>query len=109
MGLSSGQEVTIVTREIIDDRWKTLITGPDGHGREGTSELYDRLTSSVAELAIRMVHGLRETDEENDGLIALTYRVEQFVERSVKDYAVEVETMRSVEAELAVGLTHAMS
>jgi hypothetical protein len=86
--------VITVTRETIDDRWLTLITGPDGHGREGTSEVYDRLTGTVAELAVRMVHGLRDSGQEDDDLIALTYRVEQFVEEQVKDFAMEIETER---------------
>ena len=86
--------MTTVTRETIDDRWLTLITGPDGHGREGTSEVYDRLTGAVAELAIRMVHGLRESGQEDDSLITLTYRVEQLVEEQVKGFAMEIETER---------------
>jgi hypothetical protein len=86
--------VTTVTRESIDDRWLTLITGPDGHGREGTSEVYERLTGAVAELAVRMVHGLRDSSNEDDSLITLTYRVEQFVEEQVKDFAMEIETER---------------
>lgn len=95
MGHLGGDDaVTTVTRETIDDRWLTLITGPDGHGREGTSEVYDRLTSAVAELAVRMVHGLRDSGQEDDSLIALTYRVEQFVEQEVKDFAMEIETER---------------
>jgi hypothetical protein len=89
-----NDQVTTVTRETIDDRWLTLITGPAEHGREGTSEVYDRLTSAVAELAVRMVHGLRDSGHEDDRLIALTYRVEQFVEQGVKDFAMEVETER---------------
>jgi hypothetical protein len=103
------QEVTIVTHETIDDRWLTLIIGPDGHGREGTSEVYERLTAAVAELAIRMVHGLRDSDEADDSLIALTFRVEQFVEQAVKEYAIEVEMMRLVGTEPQAGLTHAVS
>ena len=91
---SRDDEVTTVRRETIDDRWLTLITGPDQHGREGTSEVYDRLTSAVAELAVRMVHGLRDSDQEDDRLIALTYRMEQFVEQEVKAFAMEVETGR---------------
>lgn len=95
MGHSGGDdEVTTVTRETIDDRWLTLITGPDGHGREGTSEVYDRLTSAVAELAVRMVHGLGDSGHEDDSLIALVYRVEQSVEHEVKDFAMKVETGR---------------
>ena len=86
--------MTSVTHETIDDRWLTLITGPDGQGREGTSELYDRFTVAVAELAVRMVHGLRDCGREDDHLIALTYRVEQFVEEQVKDFAMEIETKR---------------
>lgn len=86
--------MTTVTRETIDDRWLTLITGPDQHGREGTSEVYDRLTSAVAELAVRTVHGLRDSGHEEDSLIALTYRVEKFVEQEVKDFAMEVVTER---------------
>jgi hypothetical protein len=101
------QEVTIVTRETIDDRWLTLIIGPDGQGREGTSEVYDRFTAAVAELAIRMVHGLREDDEADDSLIALTFRVEQFVEEAVKDFAVEIETKRLPRTEPRVGMTRA--
>jgi hypothetical protein len=83
--------VTAVTRETIDDRWLTLITGPDEQGREGTSEVYDRLTGAAAELAVRMVHGLRDSSHEEDSLIALTHRVERFVEHEVKDFAMEVE------------------
>lgn len=94
--LGGDDEVTILTRETIDDRWLTLITGPDGHGREGTSEVYDRLTGAVAELAVRMVHGLRDSGNEDDSLMTLTYRVEQFVEQEVKDFAMEVETERRV-------------
>jgi hypothetical protein len=86
--------VTTVTRETIDDRWLTLITGPAEHGREGTSDVYERLTGAVAELAVRMVHGLRDSGHEDDSLITLTYRVEQFVEQQVKDFAMEVETER---------------
>lgn len=88
--------MTTVTRETIDDRWLTLITGPDAQGREGTSEVYDRLTGAVAELAVRMVHGLRDSGNEGDSLMTLTYRVEQFVEQEVKDFAMEVETERRV-------------
>ena len=91
--------MTPVTRETIDDRWLTLITGPDGHGREGTSEVYDRLTGAVAELAVRMVHGLRDGGHEADRLIALTYRVEQLVEEQVKDFAMEIETERPARIE----------
>jgi hypothetical protein len=83
-----------VTRETVDDRWLTLITGPDEHGRAGTSEVYDRLTSAVAELSVRMIHGVRDGANEEDNLIALTYHVEQFVEREVKDFAMAVETKR---------------
>lgn len=101
--------MTIVTRETIDDRWLTLITGPDGEGREGSSDLHDRLTNSVAELAIRMVHGLRDTGQEGEQMIALTFRVEQFLEREVKDYAFEVETMRAVTADRRTGLARAVS
>lgn len=86
--------MTTVTRETIDDRWLTLITGPTEQGREGTSEVYDRLTTAVAELAVRMVHGLRDSGNEEDGLITLTCRVEWFVEQEVKDFAMEVETER---------------
>jgi hypothetical protein len=86
--------VTTVTRETIDDRWLTLITGPDEHGREGTSEVYDRLTGAVAELAVRIVHGLWDSGHEDDSLIALTHRVEQLVEHEVKDFAMEVESLR---------------
>ena len=86
--------VTIVTRETIDDRWLTLVTGPDGHGREGTSELYDRFTGAVGELAVRMVHGLRDSGWEAERLIALVDRVEHLVEREVKDFTMEVETER---------------
>ena len=86
--------MTAVSRETLEDRWLTLITGPDRRGREGTSEVYDRLTSAVAELALRMVHGLRDNGHEEERLIALTYRIEQLVEREVKDFAMEVETER---------------
>lgn len=109
MGHPGGDdEVTTVPRETIDDRWLTLITGPDGHGREGTSEVYDRLTSAVAELAIRMVHGLRDSGREDDSLIALTYRVEQFVEQEVKDFATVVETERRarIDAGRVVDVAH---
>ncbi len=102
-------EVTIVTRETVDDRWLTLIIGPDEQGREGSSEVYERLTSAVAELAIRMVHGLRDTDEAEDSLVALTFRVEQFVEVSVKDFAVEVEAKRLAGTDAQAGLTRAVS
>jgi hypothetical protein len=91
--------MTTVTRETIDDRWLTLITGPDEHGREGTSEVCDRLTTAVAELAVRMVHGLRDSGHEDDSLIALTYRVELLVEQEVKDFAMEVETERRAKIE----------
>ena len=101
--------MTIVTRETIDDRWLTLIIGPDGQGREGSSEVYERLTASVAELAIRMVHGLRDTDEADDSLVALTFRVEQFVEVAIKDFAVDVETKRLAGTEPRAGLTRAVS
>ena len=101
--------MTIATRETIDDRWLTLIIGPDGQGREGSSEVYERLTGAVAELAIRMVHGLRDTDEADDSLVALTYRVEQFVEVAVKDFAVDVETKRLAGTEPRAGLTRAVS
>jgi hypothetical protein len=101
--------VTIVTRETIDDRWLTLTIGPAEQGREGSSDLHDRLTNAVAELAIRMVHGLRDTGQEDDQLIALTFRVEQFVERAVKDYAFEIETIRMVAADRRTGLTRAVS
>jgi hypothetical protein len=104
-----AKEVTIVTREIIDDRWRTLIIGPDGQGREGTSELYDRLTASVAELAVRMVHGLRDDGHETESLIGLTFRVEQLVERAVKEYAFEIETNRLVRSEPRVKYTSAVS
>jgi hypothetical protein len=105
--LSSLQEATIVTRETIDDRWLTLIIGPDGQGREGTSEVYERFTTAVAELAIRMVHGLRDSDEADDSLVALTFRVEHFVEGAVKDFAVEIETKRESGTDASVGLTRA--
>jgi hypothetical protein len=101
--------VTIVTRETIDDRWLTLIIGPDGQGREGSSEVYERLTAAVAELAIRMVHGLRDSDEADDGLAALTFHVEQFVEAAVKDFAADVETKRLAGTEPKRGLTRAVS
>ena len=101
--------MTIVTRETIDDRWLTLITGPDAQGREGSSELHDRLTNAVAELSIRMVHGLRDTGDESEKMIALTFRVEQFVERAVKDYAFDIETMRTVTADHRIGFTRAVS
>ena len=107
--ISSRQEVTTVIRETIDDRWQTLTTGPDEQGREGSSELHDRLTNAVAELAIRMVHGLRDSDHEDEKMIALTFRVEQFVERAVKDYAIEIETTRMVAADRRTGLTRAVS
>jgi hypothetical protein len=84
----------MITAETLDDRWRTLITGPDQRGREGTSEVYDRFTSAVAELALRMVHGLSDNGDEDDTLVTLTYRVEQLVEREVKDFAMEVETRR---------------
>ncbi len=90
-----------VTRETLDDRWLTLITGPDQRGREGTSEVYDRLTSAVAELALRMVHGLRDNGHEDESLVTLTYRVEQLVEREVKDFAMEVETKRQARIDAA--------
>jgi hypothetical protein len=90
----ADDEMNPVTRETIDDRWLTLITGPDEHGRAGTSEVYDRLTGAVAELSVRMVHGVRDGPSEEDSLIALTYRVEQFVEHQVKDFAMDVETQR---------------
>ena len=93
------EEVTTVSRETIDDRWLTLITGPDGHGREGSSDVYDRLTGAVAELAVRMVHGLRASGYEDDRLITLTCRVEQLVEDYVKDFAVEIETERRARIE----------
>jgi len=83
-----------VTSETLDDRWRTLITGPDQRGREGTSEVYDRFTSAVAELALRMVHGLSDSGHEDESLITLTFRVEQLVEREVKDFAMEIETRR---------------
>ena len=83
-----------VTPETLDDRWLTLITGPDQLGREGTSEVYDRFTSALAELAVRMVHGLSDNGIEDDSLIALTYRMEQLVEREVKDFAMAIETQR---------------
>lgn len=83
-----------VTPETLDDRWLTLITGPDQRGREGTSEVYDRFTSAVAELALRMVHGLSDSGHEDESLITLTYRVEQLVEREVKGFAIEIETNR---------------
>jgi hypothetical protein len=86
----------MVTEETIDDRWRTLITGPDQRGREGTSEVYDRFTSAVAELALRMVHGLSDNGSEDETLVTLTYRVEQLVEREVKDFAMEIETRRPV-------------
>jgi len=101
--------VTIVTRETIDDRWLTLITGPDEQGREGSSDLHDRLTNAVAELSIRMVHGLRDTGEEGEKMIALTFRIEQYVERAVKDYAFDIETTRTVTADRRTGLTRAVS
>jgi hypothetical protein len=101
--------VTIVTRETIDDRWLTLIIGPDGQGREGSSEVYERLTAAVAELAIRMVHGLRDTDEADDSLVALTFRIEQFVEAAVKDFAVAVETKRLAGTDPRAVLTRAVS
>jgi len=104
-----SRRVTIVTRETIDDRWQTLITGPDEQGREGSSDLHDRLTNAVAELAIRMVHGLRDTDQEDEKMIALTFRVDQFVERAVKDYAFDIETRRMVAADRQPGLTRAVS
>ncbi len=107
--ISSHQEVTIVTRETIDDRWHTLITGPDEQGREGSSDLHDRLTNGVAELAIRMVHGLRETGQEEEKMIAVTCRVQEFVEHAVKDYAFEIETSRMVAADRQSGLTRAVS
>lgn len=95
MGHPGGNdEVTTVTRETIEDRWLTLITGPADHGREGTSEVYDRLTGAVAELAVRMVHGLSESGHEDDSLITLTCRVVQGVEEQVKDFAMEIETER---------------
>lgn len=109
MGLSSCKEVTIVTTETIDDRWLTLIIGPDGEGREGTSEVYERLTAALAELAIRMVHGLRDTDEADDTLVALTFRVEHFVEQAVKDFAFDVETKRVAGTEQGVGFARAVS
>jgi hypothetical protein len=93
------RQVTTVTPETLDDRWLTLITGPDQRGREGTSEVYDRLTSAVAELALRMVHGLSDNGHEDDRLIALTYRVEQLVEREVKHFAMEIETRRRARIE----------
>lgn len=92
---------TIVLRETVDDRWLTLVTGPDRRGREGTSEVYDRLTSAVGELAVRMVHGLKDDGREEDGLVALTYRVEQFVEHEVKAFAMEVETERRARVDAA--------
>ena len=88
-----------VTPETLDDRWLTLITGPDQRGREGTSEVYDRLTTAVAELALRMVHGLSENGREDDSLIDLTYRVEQLVELEVKDFAMRIETDRRARLE----------
>ena len=84
----------MITAETLDDRWRTLITGPDQRGREGTSEVYDRFTSAVAELALRMVHGLSDNGSEDETLVTLTYRVEQLVEREVKVFAMEVETRR---------------
>lgn len=86
--------MTTVTPETLDDRWLTLIIGPDERGGEGTSEVYDRLTSAVAELGLRMVHGLRDYGQEDDRLITLTCRVERLVEREVKDFAMEIETRR---------------
>jgi hypothetical protein len=88
-----------VTPETLDDRWLTLITGPDQLGRQGTSEVYDRFTSAVAELAVRMVHGLSDNGIEDDLLIALAYRVDQLVEREVKDFAVVIETQRRATVE----------
>lgn len=99
--------MTIAIRETIDDRWLTLIIGPDPQGREGTSEVYERFTTAVAELAIRMVHGLRDSDEADDSLVALTFRVEHFVEGAVKEFAVDVETKRLTGADSNVGLTRA--
>lgn len=102
-------QVTTVTRETIDDRWLTLITGPDEHGREGTSEVYDRLTSAIAELSVRMVHGLRESGHEDDSLIAFTCRVEQFVEHEVKGFAMELEIERraTIDAGRVLDAAHA--
>ena len=88
--------MTSVTRETIDDRWLTLVTGPDQHGGQGTSEVYERLTGAVAELAVRMVHGLRDNGREDDSLITLTFRVEQLVESEIKTFAMEIETERRV-------------
>jgi hypothetical protein len=88
--------MTSVTRETIDDRWLTLITGPDQHGGQGTSEVYERLTGAVAELAVRMVHGLWDTGREDERLITLTCRVEQLVEVEIKEFALETETERRV-------------
>jgi hypothetical protein len=85
-----------VTRETIDDRWQTLVIGPDGHGRAGSSELYERLTGAVAELAVRMVHGIRDEGREEDSLITLTCRVGEWVEEEVKAFAMEIETGRRV-------------
>lgn len=99
--------LTTFTRETIDDRWLTLITGPDGQGREGTSEVYDRLTGAVAELAVRMVHGLRDSGQEVNDMIALTQRVEQFVEEQVKDFAMEIETERRPRIDEGRVLDHA--
>jgi hypothetical protein len=99
--------VSIVTRETIDDRWLTLIIGPDGQGREGTSEVYDRFTNAVAELAIRMVHGLRDSDDADDRLVDLTFRVERFLEEAVKDFAVEIEAKRLSGMDSTVGMTGA--
>jgi len=41
-----------------------------------------------------MVHGLSDNGIEDDLLIALAYRVDQLVEREVKDFAVVIETQR---------------
>jgi hypothetical protein len=54
-----------------------------------------------------MVHGLRDSDDADDSLVALTFRIEQFVEEAVKDFAVEVETKRLSGSGSNVGLTRA--
>lgn len=41
-----------------------------------------------------MVHGLSDNGYEDESLITLTYRVEQLVEREVKDFAMDIETKR---------------
>lgn len=85
-----------VSRELIEDRWRTLTIGVDLHdGSEANSALWQRLDGSIRKLAGRMLHGVA-TDDEYSQLCQLEARVHAFIEDEVLAFALSIETTRAI-------------